>query len=531
MTRCLGSSRLVSSAVGLLVLVGAGFGCQGAHELEEPRSSQEHALGSATSCGASDTFSTTNLLQDPTMANGVQLEPNVGTIKNSSSHPNHATNCVNQYASKGITNARWTFTEVCEDTCFCDNPVNPVIANNQITYGNNFKSFSINKTTGVISMAMDTSKEWRSGCALNYPQNGVNPDYINENTPWNWNHLLISQATNLDINGYDKLEFKADFKLTGSARTMTGNCPTGDMTGDGASFNPPHALLYLAVLVQHVASPAPTGDELTSSGHPVSFFALIRLWTTQDGNIWTPGDTAPFGGGDPASNYVYVARTDDELGTYKLSKGMSGYQTYTVDLRRLAREALYGRGQTMNKWVTESHYKITSVYFGAEVWGGYALSMEAKNLSLKGHNYSSARCVNWNRYWSSSATDHTFLTDYLPGGFSGYVYEGRAAATPTFQMNGSTPLYRYWNAAAGDHFFTTGLWPFGAGCSPPCQNGGWVYEGAKAYVWTAPGAGRVPMYGFWNGSDHFFSADPQEGTRAGYSCDPSCGTPVFYMAQ
>lgn len=464
------------------------------------------------------------------MSQGVQYEK--GTIQDSPWHPNRAAACRAQYASRGASAARWTFIEVCEDTCFCDNPVNPVMEANRVTYGNNFKSFSADQTSGVMTLSIDGNREWRNGCALQRPSGGTSPTYSNENAQWNWNHLLLNQAIDVDLDVYDKLELTADFRLADSAKSMAGGCPAGDTTGDGGSFNPPHVLLYLALEIQHDASPAAAGGELTSGGRPVIFYALVRLWSTHDGAAWSPGETGPWAGGDPAGDFVYLAASDDALGRYKLTPRMAGFQRYTIDVRQLAQEALAGRGQAMNRWVDPGHYRITGLYFGVEMWGGFGLTVEAKNLSLRGHNFTAQRCADWVRYWSPSLTDHYYATDGSPGGLPGYQLEGRISSTPTYPMNGSVPLYRYWNAALGDHYYATGLWPFGAGCTPPCGGGGWSYEGARAHVWTQAGAGRVPIFEFWNGTDHLYGLDPQEGPRAGYACSPGpCGTPAFHMAQ
>lgn len=493
------------------------------------------ALGSATACGTSDALTTTELLQDPRMVNGLQYGQ--GTVQNSAWHPNRASQCVAQYQAKGIVDSKWKFIEVCEDTCFCDNPVNPVMVAGRIDYGNNYKSVSIDNGSGVTTLSIDTSREWREGCALNLPVRGISPDYAHENAAWNWNHLLIHQDLDLSINDYDQLEFSGDFKLASSSKTGT-ECPAGDTTGDSNSFDS-QALVYLAIAFD------------TGGMRPVKGFGLIRLWATSDGTNWRVGDVGPTSGGDPRGDYVYIARSDDVLGNYRLSSGSPHYQTYHVDLRRLARETLRGREQMLGKSADYSHYRITAVYFGTEIWGSYGLTLKVKNLSLKGRNYSEHACVSWNRYWNPSITDHLYGKEICSSTTSscfapkpsGWNSEGRVAATPTVQLNGSIPLYRYWNPAIGDHFYSTGLWPFGAGCTggSPCGAGPWLYEGVSAYVWPTQSAGndRVPIYEFWNAisGDHLYSADPTDGNLSvpfagGYLCSapPGCNVPMFYMS-
>jgi hypothetical protein len=460
------------------------------------------------------------------------------------------TACQDRFFSPG---SAWKFVDVCADTCFCDNLANPVRTATQISYVNNHKSFVIDKVSGVATLSIDTNREWRNGCALNQPVNGTPPQHAVANAHWNWSHLLVEQdGLNVRLDTDAKLEFRGDFRLGASARTMVESCPESDVTGDDHRFDPAHALAYVSLLIEHVQTIEDEDEEdreneLKADESPVAYYALVRLWGTEDGQNWRTDDLQPHSGGDPIGDYVYIARNDDVLGNYKLQPGMTGYQSYRLDVRRLAREALRGRAQMFGKAVNERHYRITAINFGVEVWGGFRLDLAAKNLSLTGYTPSSYKCAHWQRYWNQSITDHLYAQEtctsstwscFVPSPF-GWNSEGTLARSASWQVGSSVPLYRYWNQAVGDHFYTTGLWPFGAGCSgsPVCGPGPWVYEGVSAYVWTTPDPGRRPIYEFWNANtaDHLYSASPTDGNgtvpfAGGYTCSaPGCNVPAFYM--
>lgn len=541
----------------LVLAVGCGKYVESSED-EVPVRSLEGLLGTATSCGSSTVSTSTNLLADTAMVNAVKYGN--GTIGTDSAE---AASCRSRWerflsSSAGITldQSSWSFFDVCSETCLCDNEGTPKIETvrtvtptstkqvRRIIYADagepdqTGRSLEIerddqNPSASVMILYIDTSKEWNRGCALNQSIGGEQPRH-SDNPSWNWPHLLVGQTLDqgIGINDYDQLELKGSFKLLQSAfvppQGSQDASPPADLCGDSAQF-PPHAIGYLAIGLERTS---------TSDDRYEKYYGIVRLWSTEDGSTWNPHHNGPFPDysdglfSDPGGGFTYMGRPDAVLGYQQLSPSMTNYQTYTIDVRRLAREALYARTQQFGGSVDESHYTIKSVYFGFEVWGPYRIKLAAKDLSLTGRNFSSATCADWYRYRSPSASDHYYSTDYFTQ-WGGYTLEGRMAATPAYEMNGAIPLYRYWSDFFGDHLYTSYLMPLGIPGASGKVADGWTYEGAKAYVWPSAGAGRVPIYRFWNGTDHFYSTDPAEGVRAGlgYACEPSCGTPVFYMAR
>lgn len=63
------------------------------------------------------------------------------------------------------------------------------------------------------------------------------------------------------------------------------------------------------------------------------------------------------------------------------------------------------------------------------------------------------------------------------------------------------PIHRYFSIK-GDHFYTTEL------DIPKFAFGGYMYEGVEFYAFNYKAENTVPIYGFWNGKDHFYSPFP-----------------------
>lgn len=72
----------------------------------------------------------------------------------------------------------------------------------------------------------------------------------------------------------------------------------------------------------------------------------------------------------------------------------------------------------------------------------------------------------------------------------------------------ATPFYRAFNYKHGatDHFFTTST----AELDDACTNLGYSREGVACKLWTTQGPGMVPLYRFWNGTDHCYTQSPYE---------------------
>jgi hypothetical protein len=65
------------------------------------------------------------------------------------------------------------------------------------------------------------------------------------------------------------------------------------------------------------------------------------------------------------------------------------------------------------------------------------------------------------------------------------------------------PLYRYWSPSATDHFYTTNWAELGEAAD------GYTFERIACYVWTDASRGGVPLFRYWNPvlTDHFYTAD------------------------
>ena len=143
------------------------------------------------------------------------------------------------------------------------------------------------------------------------------------------------------------------------------------------------------------------------------------------------------------------------------------------------------------------------------------------------------------RYFNGK--DHFFGSDYSEIGTAnrgqvgkhGYTSEAAAfhclaSNTPGHGIR-AVPVYRYFNGA--DHHYTTN--PGEIGTTTPGQQGNYGYksEGVAFYALDSPNpAPRVrgiPVYRYFNGVDHFFTADTNEiGTitagqqgKHGYKCE------------
>jgi hypothetical protein len=128
------------------------------------------------------------------------------------------------------------------------------------------------------------------------------------------------------------------------------------------------------------------------------------------------------------------------------------------------------------------------------------------------------------RYWKSSITDHFYTTNISeigtssPGavGHHGYTSEGFQCFVYSRQVAGTVPLYRYWKSSIGDHFYTTNTNAIGTTTPGATGRYGYTSEGIAGYCFPRTSAGRVPLYRYWSGSDHFYTTNPREiGTIIG----------------
>ncbi len=156
---------------------------------------------------------------------------------------------------------------------------------------------------------------------------------------------------------------------------------------------------------------------------------------------------------------------------------------------------------------------VTNAIVGSATMGHVANPLSPNHLLFSGIPVASGRTALF-RYWSPSAGDHFYTTDWneLGGGASGWGYEWAQAYVLPFQAPGTIPLYRYWNGSGADHFYTTDWNELGWG------NYGWSFERIQGYVPSASAGDTANLYRYWNGSivDHFYTTDWNELGGGGY---------------
>lgn len=114
------------------------------------------------------------------------------------------------------------------------------------------------------------------------------------------------------------------------------------------------------------------------------------------------------------------------------------------------------------------------------------------------------------RYWNGK--DHFYTTNAneigttTPGlkGKCGHTSEGTACYISSTQAPGYLPLYRYFNGT--EHFYTTNPHEIGTDVAGVKGKGGYTCEGIAGFV---PSKG-TPLYRYWNGTDHFYTTNAQE---------------------
>ena len=463
----------------------------------------------AAFCGSVDEYTVSELLGDTKFSNGIQTWDGP--------YPMTET-CQTNWISRVPTlkhppeNTPWRLVEVGEKMILCNQDTNP-INGATITYTNptdrsapvDSKKIIDYKNALGVNLIFNSGEEWRSGCSLteNDELNGnAQPLYAANNGAWDWNHLLLAQritdssdANNqLMVNKYNKLLLDVSLKVSSSAKEasayhVNGNCP--EWTN--------HALFYVGVVLEDAVRPNDPSRRM---------FLIFPAWQTYDGTTYSVG--GPWLGNDSANSKVYFTGMLKAGAKYEpLSIGNE--RTYSIDLQELAEEGVGAynqkRSPTDPLWYTDDYY-ILEIYIGWEIWGGYDTNVIIRNPSLRAYTYTDHLCPQFHRYWSAEGSDHYYTTDYIPQGFTSYVYEGVAARIPTINMNNTAKLWRYYNPQYADHYYSTNLQPFGL-------NGSWVFERQAGSVFTSdPGAGYEKFEEWWcpNNTDHLYQlesgADP-----------------------
>lgn len=111
------------------------------------------------------------------------------------------------------------------------------------------------------------------------------------------------------------------------------------------------------------------------------------------------------------------------------------------------------------------------------------------------------------RYYNGGHHFYTQRWEELGNGKGGYRLEGiDFYLYPAPQDNFTYPVYRVYNPRTGDHFYTINIAEKTA-----ALNSGWsTDEGIIGYAAAASRSNNMPVYRYWNGHDHFYTANYTE---------------------
>lgn len=266
----------------------------------------------------------------------------------------------------------WEFIEIAETQCFGENPACPQIDGESITYASldGGKRCEVDRERGALLLAMDTEREWRRGCNLAAPQDGVEPRFC-RGKAWNWPHLLVSQRVRdpqrpeapLGLSGLRRLSLQCTAELTATAIGEPNPCPPGAW-GDAEIAN--HCLLYLALVLVDLE---PAAD----APRPRTIYALRPLYASWDGA--THRDPGAWLGLDPAGDAVYWTPCPDGLTVGRPVK-------VTVDGLALAAEACLAIQRRNGQPLDPRAYAVDELLVGWEIWGPFRCAARLGALSL-----------------------------------------------------------------------------------------------------------------------------------------------------
>nr|WP_314496632.1 MAC/perforin domain-containing protein [uncultured Chryseobacterium sp.] len=114
------------------------------------------------------------------------------------------------------------------------------------------------------------------------------------------------------------------------------------------------------------------------------------------------------------------------------------------------------------------------------------------------------------RYYNNSSTDHFYTKDTGSFSGSGYGYEGVAFLAYNYKAPGSVPVYRYWNGT--DHYYSTS----------PGAPSGYSAEGIEFYAYPSQSNGSRPVYQYYGRKkgDHFYTTSQQNYANYTYEGIP-----------
>lgn len=274
--------------------------------------------------------------------------------------------------------AAWEFIEISETQNFSANPDTPTVDGARITYASRdySKRFEIDRATGQIRYVLDTTREWRHGCNLSLPQDGVEPRFC-RGKAWNWPHFLVWQrlhdpaapAKPLPLDSYARLVYSFRAELQSSSMGKPNPCPPGTW---GAQNVPNHCLFYVAfVMVRKTTGASATAGAGAKQASLI--FALRPVFYSWNGKTHT--NSGAWLGLDPAGHGVYF--TPNPVG---LVIGQPAH--ITIDAQSLAAEAAAAVGRRLHVALSAKDYTLNEVLMGWEVWGPFRSDLLLGNLSF-----------------------------------------------------------------------------------------------------------------------------------------------------
>ena len=316
------------------------------------------------------------LLRDRRLENGVQL------VDTTNYPPELRLAARSRWEARlpRVADACWAFAEIAQSTFFAENPNTPTLDGPEITYASqdNSKRFEINTGTGEIRYVIDTEKEWRGGCNLSLPQDGVEPT-LSKGQAWNWPHLLILQEIQdpkaadgrLRPRSYDELRFSFSAELAASEKGKPNQCPPGTW---GETVIPDHCLFYVAFKVapQDDAATVQAAEQLAKS-----IYCLYPVFYSYDGK--NPISSGPWLGLDPAGDGVYFTPHHSRLELGRPAE-------VRIDVGALIQDSIDAVNQRLATDLSPQDYIISHVIIGWEIWGAYRSRIRLRDLSLRAYN-------------------------------------------------------------------------------------------------------------------------------------------------
>jgi hypothetical protein len=236
-----------------------------------------------------------------------------------------------------------------------------------------------------------------------------------------------------------------------------------------------------------------------------------------------------------SSNNLYVGGIFTKAGG-KTANGIAvwnpGNQTWTGIDSGLTAHPVQGRGYPSVCVYELAIDSNDNVYAGGDFMAGSSnnIAVFTNANSGSGGGGGSGDTVPLYRYWNG--IEHFYTTNGLEIGSTtagtlgnyGYTCESIQCYVNKTQVSGTVPLYRYWNGT--EHFYTTNGNEIGTTTAGTLGNCGYTCEGIQCYVYQSQANGTVPLYRYWNGTEHFYTTNGNEiGTVIvgaagnGYTCE------------